>query len=232
MQSAEDSAAIAVRILQRRERERVVEAAERNEVASLREYAATLEARLNGLYAEQDMAALLRPRGIMRRLARVIGVALLGAGGVLLFQITTPLGARLTDSLRKRSLSAVVADIGQAVRGLFRPSTSSAPALPQPTSSAPPAVPQPTPPPAPIVVQEPAPRAAAVPISPPAATQVAPVAQTIAPVVATPRSESRRHAPSRHAQPRKEVQGREVQEAVIPACSENDPLCGISKRPH
>jgi hypothetical protein len=227
MHSAEDSAAIAVRILQRREQERVVEAAEReendrlqaalaesrNEVATLRDYAAGLEARLNGLYAEQDMAALLRPRGIGRRLVRAIVVAFLGAGGVLLFQLTTPLGA---------------AQISQAIRRPFRSHTSSAPASPQPT-----------PPPAPVRVQQPEPHAGSVPSSAPAANPVAPIAQTAAPApapaVAPPRSESGRRAPhaaTKHAQPRKEVQGREVQEAVIPACSENDPLCGISKRPH
>jgi hypothetical protein len=224
MHSAEDSAAIAVRILQRREQERAVEAAERdendrlevalaasrNEVASLRGYTAALEARLNGLYAEMAQPEVpLRPRGIMRRLVRASVVALLGAVGVLLFQMKTPLGARLTESLRKQSLGGLAADVSQAVRRQFHSPTSVAPATPQPT-----------PPPAPVVA--------------PPAMAVAPPAPVVAPP-APPRSETRRHvpsAPAKHAQPHKEVQGRAVQEAVIPACSDSDPLCGISKRPH
>ena len=226
MHSAEDSAAIAIRILQRREQERAVEAAEReeidrleaaladarNEVASLRGYTAALEARLNGLYAEMAQPMVpLRPRGIVRRLVRAMVVALLGAGGVLLLQMTTPQGARLTESLRKQSLGGLAAQVRQAFRRQAPPPTSAAPASPQPT-----------PPPAPVVVQAPEPPAASVPTpSPaPAVTQVAPVRR---------RAPS---APTRHAQPRKEVKGREVQEAVIPACSDSDPLCGISKRPH
>src|SRR5262249_16453312 len=146
--SVEDSAAIAIRILQRRERERDVEAAERrvtendrltaaladsrNEVASLREYAAALEARLNGLYAEiAQPAAPLRRRGIGRRLMRFIVVALLGASGVLLLQMTTPLGAQLTDSLRKRPLGGLAAYVSQAFRRQSLPPTSDAPASTQ-----------------------------------------------------------------------------------------------------
>src|SRR5262249_5762459 len=130
MHSAEDSAAIAIRILQRRERERPVEAAERrhtrarslgepahdrekndrfqatlaesrNEVASLREYTAALEARLNGLYAEMAQPVVpLRPRGIMRRLVRATVFALLGA---------------------------LAADVSQGIRRQFQSPTSNAP---------------------------------------------------------------------------------------------------------
>jgi hypothetical protein len=235
MHTAEDSAAIAIRILQNRERERPVEAAERrleaaladsrNEAASWREYAAGLEANLTRIYEEMAQPTMsLRPRGIGRRLVRFTGVALLGAVGILAFQMTTPLGAKLTNSLRKQSLGALAADISLGIRHQFQSPTSHAPAALQPT-------------PAPVVVQEPKPAPVVAPEPKPAPVVVqepAPRKMTI-PAVVSPRIESRRHAPSapaKHTQARKEVPSREVQEAVIPACSDSDPLCGISKRPH
>ena len=221
MQSADDSAAIAVRILQRRERERPVEAAERNEVARLRQYAATLEARLDGIYAEMDLpAAQLRPRGILRRFVRFLLVAGLGAGGVLILQMTTPMGARLTDWLRaNRSLGGLAA-LSHVFGG---------------ESHAPVAVPSPPPAPAPVVVPapEPTPPPVAVQPTPPPPAPPAPAPVVVREPVASPRSESHRRVPTpvtKHAQPRKDVPA--VQEAVIPACSDSDPLCGISKRPH
>jgi hypothetical protein len=254
MHSAEDSAAIAVRILQRRERERAVEAAERrlrrasnrgglaqsrqendrleaalaesrNEVASLRGYVAALEARLNGIYADMAQPQVsLRPRGLVRRLVRAMLFALLGAGGILVLQMSTPLGARLTDSLRKSSVGGLAAQLSQAIRGRLTPPTSQEPAPAQASL-----------PPAPLPVQEPQPPVAAPPTSPPAPAQVAPPAQTDtrSAAVVSPPSDKRRVAPnaSTKVKASRQVQPRDIQEAPIPACSDNDPLCGISKRP-